>query len=288
MKIAKAQRSEIKLKIQGLLETLPNIQKFSNRYVVIKYGGSIIEDGVEDNIISQVVFLKKYIGINMIIVHGGGRQVDEEIKKRGLAPSKKIDGKRYTPKNILPILDKCFGELNSNIVLKIRKMGCEAAGLHSRTKTIVKVKKDTSLELGYVGIITSIDTDRIKQLPQGCIPVISSLGVDKNGQLYNVNADDVASAVSVALKAAKFIVLTDVKGIKTGHGEEIFSTLTINDVEKLIKKGIVAGGMIPKLRASVEVIKKGVEKVHIIKGTDENSIIEEILSTEGVGTQIIK
>ncbi len=121
MEISHIRRNEFKLKIKGLLETLPNIKKFSGRYVVVKYGGSILKDNTENNIVSQIVFLKKYIGINMVIVHGGGKYVDEEIRKSGLEPSKKINGKRCTPKTLLPVLDRCFGELNSRIISKIRK-----------------------------------------------------------------------------------------------------------------------------------------------------------------------
>ena len=287
MDIIKSENTEFKLKIQGLLETLPNIRKFSGKYVVVKYGGSILVDRVEDNIVYQLMFLKKYIGINMVVVHGGGRHVDEEMKKRGMSPSVKIGGKRHTPKNVLPILSKCFGELNRRIVNKIKKTGCGAYGFHGRGKTIIEVVKEAE-ELGYVGKITSVCVKKIKTLPKNCIPVISSLGIDKKGQLYNVNADDVAAAVSVALKAAKFIILTDVKGIMTGKGTGIFSTLNSRDVERIIKEGIVKEGMLPKLKSSVKVVNSGVEKVHIIKGDDTNSIIEEILSSDGVGTQVIK
>ncbi len=287
MKISDRKNAEFKLKIKGLLETLPNIRKFSGKHVVIKYGGSILKESTENNIISQVAFLQKYIGVNIVVVHGGGKHVDEEMRKKGLEPSRKIDGKRYTPGKLLPVLDKCFGELNSRIVAGIKKAGCAAEGFHGREKTIIKVKKDTSARLGFVGEVTSVDVKRLRSLPGDCIPVISSLGVDSGGGLYNVNADTVAAAVSAALKAAKLMMLTDVRGIRTGHKDEIFSTLTVDDVEKIIERGIVKEGMIPKLRSGVDVIKNGVKKVHIIKGTDENSIIEEILSAEGVGTQIV-
>ncbi len=287
MEIPDVKRNEFKLKIKGLLETLPNIKKFSGRYVVVKYGGSILKDSTENNIVSQIAFLKKYIGINMVVVHGGGKYIDKEIRKSGQEPSKKIDGKRCTPETLLPVLDRCFGELNGRIVKKIKNAGCPARGFHGKGGAVVKVKKDTSADLGFVGKVTSVDVEKLEKLPTDCVPVISSMGIGPGGKLYNINADNVAAAVSIALKAAKLMILTDVRGIMTGHKDEIFSTLSVVDVGRVVKREIVREGMIPKLLSSVNVLKNGVEKVHIIKGTDENSIVEEILSKEGVGTQII-
>jgi len=280
-------QSKEDLKIRGLIEAIPYIRKFSGKYMVIKYGGSIMEPGMDEGIVEQIVFLKKYMRINIMVVHGGAKAADDEIKKKGLALPHRIDGKRYTSPAILKILEKCFGELNGRIVSEIKQKGGCACSFHGKGGVIM-AKKDTSRELGLVGKVVSVDIKKLKSMDDECIPVISSIGKDRRGQTYNINADDVASAVAKATGAVKLIVLTDVPGIRTGRGDKIYSSLTVSQAEKLIKKGVVRDGMVPKLKACISTVKGGVAKSHIIKGAAQGTIIKEILSKRGVGTQVVR
>ena len=278
-------------KAKVLMEALPYIKSFYDKIVVIKYGGSaMLDDDLKRSVIQDIIFME-YVGMHPIVIHGGGVQISELMKKLGKKP-KFIKGLRVTDKETAEIVEMVLdGKINSEIVQLINKNGGNAAGLSGKDGNLIRAKKllgGKGEDMGYVGEVESINPGIIDVLEkQDFIPIISPIGVGRDGHTYNINADLVAGEIAAALKAHKLVLLTDVKGIYKGK-KTLLSTLKIKDAQKLIKKGVIGKGMIPKVNACITALKAGVAKTHIIDGRISHSLLLEIYTDKGVGTEIIK
>ncbi len=283
-----------------LIEALPYIRKFYGKTFVIKYGGAAqVEESLKDAFAQDVVLLN-YIGINTVIVHGGGPKISEIMKKMGKKPSF-VHGQRVTDEETIDIVEMVLGGLvNKEIVALINRHGGKGVGLtgkdgglvESRKKVIKKRSLETGtdeiIDLGLVGEVKKITPTILKSLEKdGFIPVVAPVGVSENGVTMNINADYVASAIASALEAEKLILLTDVPGVMD-EKKNIISTTTSRKAKELIKKGVIEGGMIPKVQACVDALKGGVGKTHIVDGRVPHCLLLEIFTEKGIGTEIVK
>ncbi len=284
-------------KAKILLEALPYIKEFYGKTVVIKYGGHAMQNEELKKAFALNIVLLKYIGINPVIVHGGGPQIGDMLTQLGIS-SKFRQGLRITDSATMDVVEMVLvGKVNKEIVNLINLHGGQAVGLSGKDGWLIRArqlemvisKEDAPpeiIDLGRVGEVVEIKREVISGLEEnGFIPVIAPVGVNENGETYNINADDVASAVAGSLKAKKLILLTDVEGVM--RGEELISSLNKKEAVELIEKGYIKGGMVPKIKCSLEALEEGVEKVHIIDGRVENSIILELFTNAGIGTEII-
>lgn len=271
-----------------LVEALPYIQKYAGETFVIKYGGNaMVDESLKNKVVQDIVLLKQ-VGINIVLVHGGGPHLTDWLGKIN-KKSEFIEGLRVTDNETVEVAEMVFvGKVNKNIVSLIHKNGGNAIGLSGRDgRLITAVKKETRHDLGFVGEVQKINTKLIENISKdGYILVISSIGECQDGQAYNINADVVAGAIATSLNAKKLFLLTDVDGVmKNG---ELIPRLTIPQIDQLIKEGVVSGGMIPKLQGAVDCINGGTDKVHIINGQIEHSLLLEIFTDHGIGTMIRK
>ena len=300
---------EIIARAKTLVEALPYIREFYGRTVVIKYGGhAMVDEELKHNFALDVI-LMKYIGINPVIVHGGGPQINRLLDRLSIEPSY-VEGMRVTDAETMDVVEMVLvGKVNKEIVGLINFHGGKAVGLSGRDGDLVKAKKMTIRkenepdappelidlahpaevdQLGRVGEVTGINAALLESLSgQDFIPVIAPVGVGPDGRAYNINADLVAGAVAAELAAAKLLLLTDVAGILNAEGE-LISSLTCKDADRLIEEGVIAGGMIPKVRCCQDVVRKGVAKAHIIDGRTEHAVLLEVFTKSGVGTEIIR
>ena len=274
-----------------LIEALPYIQRLWGKTVVIKYGGNAMKSDDLTHKILEDVTLLKYVGINQILVHGGGPEINAMLKRVGVESSFH-NGLRITDAATMEIVQMVLaGKLNKNIVSDIGRLGGKAIGLCGKDAQLIKVKKKPPLadgvDLGFVGDIISVNTKLLETLcADEYIPVISSVGTDENGESYNINADTAAAAIAAALKAEKLIFLTDIDGVRENPEDpaSLFPVLTVAHSRELIASGVISGGMIPKVTACTDAIEKGVRRVHIINGTIPHPIILEIFTDRGIGT----
>ncbi|WP_175490855.1 acetylglutamate kinase [Clostridium gasigenes] len=274
-----------------LMQALPYIQKLYGKTIVVKYGGNaMISEELRETVINDII-LMKCIGIEPIVVHGGGPDISKFLNRIG-EKSKFINGLRYTDENTIDIVQMVLGgKVNKDLVKLIEKSGGKAIGICGIDGSLLKAKKlITEDDLGYVGEITSVNTDILKMaMSSGYIPVVGSiaLGEDDNN-LYNINADTCAAKIASALKAEKLILLTDVPGVMIDPSDEnsLLSVLRLHEVPKLLHDKVIKGGMIPKIDCCVESVRMGVKRAHIIDGRVPHSIILELLSNEGIGTMI--
>jgi len=272
-----------------LAEGLPYIQKFYGKIIVIKYGGAAMSDNSLKKGFARDIALMKLVGMKPVVVHGGGPQIARELKKAGVV-SEFRSGLRVTDKSTMRVVEKILGiQINNEISNLISKSGAPAKGLNFKNCGLIKASKLNTVnneDLGLVGKVNRIKIQAIKKLlSKGIVPVISPIGLDSNLQSLNINADVVAGKVAQALKAEKLILLTDVKGINDKNGK-ILSKVSPTKANKILKNGIVNGGMTPKLLAAVESTKGGVKSAHIIDGRIPHALMLEILTKEGVGTLI--
>jgi acetylglutamate kinase len=272
-----------------LAEGLPYIQKFYGKIIVIKYGGAAMSDNSLKKGFARDIALMKLVGMKPVVVHGGGPQIARELKKAGVVSEFK-SGLRVTDKSTMRVVEKILGiQINNEISNLISKSGAPAKGLNFKNCGLIKASKLITVndeDLGLVGKVNRIKIQEIKKLlSKGIVPVISPIGLDRNLQSLNINADVVAGKVAQALKAEKLILLTDVKGINDKNGK-ILSKVSPTKANKILKNGIVNGGMTPKLLAAVESTKGGVKSAHIIDGRIPHALMLEILTKEGVGTLI--
>lgn len=283
------------IKRAGILtEALPYIQKLHNKTIVIKYGGNAMINEELKHTVMEDITLLKYVGMNPVIVHGGGPDISAELKTHNVE-SEFVNGLRVTDADTIKIAQMVLvGKTNKEVVSNINVNGGKAVGLcgiDGRIIECVPLTEDTEgnkIDVGYVGKITKVNTNIIKSLCEDeYIPVIAPIGTDKNGQSYNINADTVASAVATAMSAEKLIYLTDVEGVKDAEGNIIFE-ITTGDADSLIQDGTINGGMIPKVRACAKAVEDGVNRVHIIDGRILHSIILEIFTNTGIGTMFKK
>lgn len=274
-----------------LVQALPYIQEYYGKTIVIKYGGNaMINDTLTSTVINDII-LMKCIGINPIIVHGGGPDITNTLSKIN-HESKFINGLRYTDKTTIEVAQMVLaGKVNKDLVKLIQVNGGKAIGLSGIDGSMIKAKKlEKGVDLGYVGEITSINTELLNiSISSGYIPIVSSIAIgEKDSNSYNINADTCASKIASALKAEKLILLTDVPGVMLNHKDPstLIPTLRLHEIPKLTVDNIITGGMIPKINCCVESIRMGVKKAHIIDGRIEHSILLELLSEKGIGTEI--
>lgn len=290
-------------KAKILVNALPYIKKYYGQTIVIKYGGSAMVDKTARKQFIKDVVLMKYIGINPVIVHGGGPEINEMLQKIG-KESKFIAGNRVTDEETVEIVEMILsGKVNKGIVADINKYGGKAIGISGKDDNMILVRQKyieeksedseeiKKIDIGFVGEIENINTEIIKVLEKSdYIPVISSIGTDKNGQTYNINADYVAGEIAGKLNADRMIFLTDVDGILLDYHDKqtLIDEIDVYHVNKLIEKGIINGGMLPKVNTCLKAIEKGVENVIILNGKLEHSLLLELFTEEGAGTLIKK
>lgn len=279
-------------RVHILSQALPYIQKFHGKIFVIKYGGSTMTSTeLKLQTIRDFVLLS-CVGIKLIIVHGGGPEINALSSRLNLKV-KFIDGMRVTDKQTMEIVEMVLvGKIQKELVNLINVSGAKSIGLCGKDGKLFSAKQSKKLKkYGFIGEVDSIDNSvLITLLDKGFIPVISSVGADDKGQNYNINADNVACALSSSLKVSKLILMTDTPGIlkSSKNPNTLISKLNINDVNKLIRKKIIRGGMIPKAKSAIDAIKSGVKSVHIINGSLKHSILLEVLTDTGIGTMITK
>ena len=281
-----------------LIEALPYIRKLRGQTIVIKYGGNaMINEDLKQSVMEDITLLK-YIGINPILVHGGGPDINNMLKKVN-KESHFVNGLRYTDDETMGIAQMVLiGKTNKEIVSNLCSKGAKAIGISGIDGGLIKAEKMTKdqdgnpVDIGYVGNIKEIDTSVISMLANDeYIPVIAPIGVGANGESYNINADTVASEVAVALKAYKLMILTDVGGVleKNPDGSDrIIPVLSQQDIKDKIEEGIISGGMIPKINGCLDTVIRGVNRAHIIDGRIPHSLILEIFTEKGIGTMIVK
>lgn len=279
-------------KAQILIDALPYMQKFSGKTVVVKYGGNaMINEDLKNSVIEDIILLK-FIGLNPVVVHGGGPDISKALSEKGVQ-SKFINGLRVTDEDTVKVAQEVLiGKTNKEIVALINKHGGRAVGLSGIDASLIECEKQKTVvdgkevDIGFVGKITKVNTEVLDHLYKDqWIPVIAPIGTDSEGNSYNVNADTVAAAVAAAVEAEKLILLTDVEGIKDKNGEVIYET-DPNGIDEMIADGTINGGMIPKVQGCVEAIHDGVTGVHIIDGRVPHCLLLEIFTKTGIGTLI--
>lgn len=282
-------------KVEVLLESLPYIKEYSGKIVVVKIGGSMMEnDSVIQSVLNDLI-LMKYVGIKVVLVHGGGKQISEMSAEKGIK-TEFVDGLRVTGKDSMEIVKMVLiGNINTKIVSFLNKHGSVAIGISGNDASFIKChkkeykKNGKIIDLGYVGEIDSINSSFLNNiLDSGYIPVIATLGVDDKGNIYNINADTCAAEITIALNARKMILLTDVDGImeKSGKGNKLISKLTVDQCVELLESGKISSGMIPKVISCIAALKSGAERTHILNGIKKHSILVEIFTDAGIGTMI--
>ena len=292
-------REEIS-KAKVLVESLPYLREFRSKTVVIKYGGHAMVDEDLKRKFALDVILMKYIGINPVIVHGGGPQINRFLEKMQITPSY-VQGMRVTDGETMDVVEMVLvGKVNKEIVGLINHCGGKAVGLSGRDGDLVQARKlaihaksagedrpPELIDIGRVGEVTRINPEILETLDrQDFIPVIAPVGVGEDGQAFNINADLVAGAIAAELKAVKLILLTDVEGVKNS-GNELISTIYRDQIDDLIGAGVIKGGMIPKVNCCKSALDGGVGKAHIIDGRQEHAILLEIFTRKGIGTELV-
>jgi len=287
-----------------LVEALPYIRAFAGKTIVLKYGGKAMTDPELKEGFATDVVLMKYVGLQPVVVHGGGPQIDQMLKRLAIEP-KFRQGVRVTDAATMEVVEMVLGgTINKEIAALISRHGAKAVGLSGKDGGLIQAKPFTKAEwarklgadlggwaededYGLVGDVQSVDASILKNLQaSNAIPVIAPLGIGKDGRTYNINADLVAGAVAAALGAEKLIVLTDVRGIKDEDGKHV-STLARKDIARMIKKGTISEGMLPKVQACLTAVDGGTKKAHVIDGRTPHAILLEIFTDKGIGTEIV-
>lgn len=281
--------TSIAAKTEVLIEALPYIQRYEGKTFVIKYGGAaMMDDGLKESFAQDVSLLKK-IGIRIVIVHGGGREVTEIAAKLGLE-TRFINGQRYTDDAMMDVVQMVLaGGTNKDIVARINQHAGEAVGLCGIDADLLRVEKatDNGTDLGLVGAVTDVNAALLSMLLEhNTMPVIAPVGVDKAWKAHNINADLAAASVAAALRAEKLVYLSDVEGVLVNG--TLVKSLTKDDAGRLMESGIIINGMIPKIRSAFNALEAGVEKVHMIDGRVKHSLLLEIFTDEGVGTELLR
>jgi acetylglutamate kinase len=282
-----------------LLETLPYIKRFYNKTIVIKYGGHAMVDSELKDKFAQDIVLMKYIGINPVVVHGGGPQIGELLKKVG-KESKFIQGMRVTDEETMNIVEMVLvGMVNKEIVALINRHGGNAVGLSGKDGNLIlaekyylneekaKIAPPEIIDIGLVGKVKQINTHLINAVAHdNFIPIIAPTGIGENGETYNINADLVAGEIAAALQAEKLLLLTDVPGV-LDKDKRLINTMTNSEATRLIEEGVIGGGMFPKIKCCLKALKAGVQKTHVIDGRLKHAILLEMFTDRGIGTEIV-
>jgi acetylglutamate kinase len=280
-----------------LHEALPYIRRFRGKTFVVKYGGHAMVDEALRLSFARDVCLLRYVGIQVVVVHGGGPQINRTLSRMGIQASFSA-GLRVTDDETMDVVGMVLGSVNQEIVSLICSQGGRALGLCGRDDHFIRAERMESVtaqdergnsvqvDLGRVGTVAGVNPDLVRNLVgQEFIPVIAPIGVDAEGQALNINADTVAAHMATSLGAEKLVLLTDVDGVRDGDGE-LISTLSASRVEELIQEGVISGGMIPKVRCALDAVALGVQKVHVIDGRCRHALLLEIFTDQGVGTEI--
>ncbi|UCD55886.1 MAG: acetylglutamate kinase [Candidatus Omnitrophota bacterium] len=279
-------------KSKVLIEALPYIKKFFNKVLVIKFGGSALSDeNTRRSILEDIVFMN-YSGMKPVLVHGGGPFINMKMRDAHKKP-RFVDGLRVTDKKTMEIVDSALTELNGMLVEEIKKLGAEAFGLSGKENKLITARKveHEKADIGFAGAVESVDTTVLERLIEtNIIPVVSPVALGTDGELYNVNADEAASHLAMALKAEKLFILTNVRGImrEKDNLDTLYGSLSLADAEVLVKKNIIVEGMIPKTRACINALEGKVKKAHIIDSNLPHALLLEIFTDRGIGTEIIK
>ena len=284
-----------------LIDALPYIQGFYGKTVVIKYGGNaMINEDLKKKVIQDII-LMKYVGMKPVVVHGGGPDITSFLKKVG-KETEFVSGLRVTDKETVTIAEMVLvGKINTEIVSLLNAQGVTAVGLSGKDGDLIKAKKHLAVvhengvtkkvDIGFVGDVTKINTEVLNTLlDNGYIPVIAPIGVGKDNESFNINADYVAAEISGALQAEKLLLLTDIEGIYADYHDKssLISTLTRKEAHTMIEEGSIAGGMIPKVEACLRALEAGANKTHIIDGRQPHSLLLEVFTPEGIGTEVVK
>ncbi len=284
-KITNAQKAEV------LIQALPYIQKYAGQVVVIKYGGNAMQsEELKTAVMSDIVLLT-LVGIRVVLVHGGGPEITQTLNALGME-SKFIGGLRYTDEATAKVVQMVLaGKTNKDLVALLGRHGGRALGLCGIDGGMIKARKlQKDVDLGFVGEITSIDTQPILDaLDRGYIPVVATVGTDDEGNVYNINADTAAARIASELGALNLILMTDIRGLLRDKDDEstLIPQVQVSEVPILIREGIISGGMIPKIECCVEAVRRGVEKAFIIDGRIPHSILVEMMTDEGIGTMFV-
>jgi acetylglutamate kinase len=280
-------------KADVLIEALPHIQSFYDKTIVIKYGGAVLTDNqIRRNVLEDIVFMS-YVGMRPVLVHGGGPYISKRIEQLG-KEVKFVQGYRVTDEETIEVVEEELSKVNREIVREIIALGGSAISLSGKEDHLVEVKKHPEIDgvdIGFVGEITKVNGDVIQRMvTSDIIPVISPIGIGKDGFTYNVNADQTSAEIAKALGAAKLVLLTNVRGIlkKVNNPDSLISHLSVPEIDELIQKSVISGGMIPKVKACIRALERGVKKTHIIDGRIPHGILLEIFTDKGIGTEIVK
>ena len=285
-------------KAKALIEAMEYVRQFRDKIVVVKLGGSILDDeAMQKKLLTDIVFMAT-VGIRPIIVHGGGKAITKAMNQAGLEPAW-VHGRRYTDQHTLAIVEHTLvNKVNTPIVDTIKQLGCDAMGLHSLSSCVLFAEPlrlsgedGRRLDIGFVGEVVEINAHLLKTLcSAGTIPVIATVAIDKKGSKFNINADSAAGKVAAAVGAEKFVVLSDTHGILTDINNPASTLSSANEpqIKEMITNGVINEGMLPKVDSCLTAIDGGVKKAHIIDGRIEHSLLLEIYTDKGVGTQIVK
>ena len=280
------------LKANTLIEALPYIRRFYGSTIVVKYGGSaMLDEQLKCDVIRDVALLK-LIGMKPIIVHGGGKEISKWVKLSGKEPEF-YNGLRVTDKETMNIAEMVLNKVNKELVGLMQKMGVNAVGLCGKDGNMIKVdrKLPNGKDIGYVGNVTSVNTSLLETLMENdFIPVIAPIGLDKNYEAYNINADDAACGVAKAINAEKLVFLTDIEGVfvDPSNKKTLISEMDVQTAKEFISNGVVGDGMLPKLQNCIEAIEEGVSRVHILDGRMAHCLLLEFFTEKGIGTAILK
>jgi acetylglutamate kinase len=283
------------VKVKILIEALPYIKKFRGKTFVIKYGGSIMKDKEAKEAFIEDIVLMKLVGIQIVIVHGGGPKISELLKLLNIE-TEFVEGLRKTDKMTMEIVEMVLsGHINKELASELCNHGINAIGLSGRDNRLIEAEKKylyidgVQTDIGYVGEVVGVKTNLLTDLlEKGYLPVISPIGCDQSGNTYNINADYVAGSVSAALKAEKLIILSDVPGLYRDINDKstFISSLTVDEIAEYIQGGGIQGGMLPKMDCCIRAIKKGTKNVHLIDGSLLHSLLLEIFTRDGIGTMV--
>lgn len=285
---------EIIKKADVLVEALPFIQSFYDKTIVIKYGGAVLTDTeMRRNVLEDIVFMS-YVGMRPVLVHGGGPYISKRLESLG-KPPRFVSGFRVTDEEVIEVVEEELSKVNREIVREIISLGGSAISLSGKEDHLIEVKKHADIDgedIGFVGDVVKINGDVVqKMITSDIIPVISPIGIgQKDGMTYNVNADNAAAEVARSMSALKFVLLTNVRGIlkSIDKPSSLISHITVAEVEELIEDKTIGGGMIPKVKACIRALDRGVKKTHIIDGRIPHGLLLEIFTDKGIGTEIVR
>ena len=283
---------QIILKAQTLIEAIPFMQRFRGAKIVVKYGGSaMLDDNLKYNVIKDVALLK-LVGLQPIIVHGGGKEISKWVQLSGKEPQF-VNGLRVTDAETMEIAEMVLSKVNKGLVQMMEKLGLKAVGISGKDGGMLTCEKKLSggKDIGFVGEVTKVDSHIIDTLlDNDFIPVIAPIGMGESFESYNINADDAACAVARAIHAEKLVFLTDIEGVFLDPMDKstLISEMTVEEAQAFIEKGVVGGGMLPKLTNCIDAINNGVSRVHILDGRVEHCLLLEFFTTKGIGTAILK